>query len=155
MTLKIESASIQHLDQLYEIEKKCFDKEAFSKQQIALLLTDYDTISLVAKNNDEIVGFIIAVPYLEREAVVGHILTINVAVASRRQNVGTKLLNEMERIFKEKDMKVSQLEVREDNQAALGLYQKLGYKIIGRLRNYYGNADGLYLRKDLTESQQV
>jgi len=41
------------------------------------------------------------------------------------------------------------LEVREDNVAAVNLYQKLGYKKVGRLENYYGNAHGLHLKKML------
>jgi ribosomal protein S18 acetylase RimI-like enzyme len=41
------------------------------------------------------------------------------------------------------------LEVREDNAAALNLYQKLGYKKVGKLEKYYGEAHGLYLQKTL------
>ena len=39
MEIKIETAAIKLLDKLYEIEKQSFQKEAFSKQQIAYLLT--------------------------------------------------------------------------------------------------------------------
>ncbi|MCL6578809.1 MAG: GNAT family N-acetyltransferase, partial [Candidatus Bathyarchaeota archaeon] len=79
MEVTIEDASIQHLDRLYEIEKECFDKEAFTKQQIAHLLTDYNSIGLVAKINDKIVGFVIGMLYIERTALAGHILTIDVS----------------------------------------------------------------------------
>ena len=37
------------LDKLFEIEEQCFDQEAFTKQQIAYLLTDYNTMALGAK----------------------------------------------------------------------------------------------------------
>ena len=59
MEIKIESASIRLLDKLYEIEEQCFDQEAFTKRQISYLLTDYNTIALVAKVNSDIAGFII------------------------------------------------------------------------------------------------
>ena len=49
MEVKIETATIKLLDKLYELEEECFDQEAFSKRQIAYLLTDYNTIALVAK----------------------------------------------------------------------------------------------------------
>jgi len=49
MEVKIETASLKLLDQLFKIEEKCFDQEAFSKRQIAYLLTDYNTIALAAK----------------------------------------------------------------------------------------------------------
>jgi ribosomal-protein-alanine acetyltransferase len=149
MELTIESASIKHLDRLYKIETECFDKQAFTKQQIASLLKDYNSISLIAKVNSEIIGFIIGMIYYERNAQVGHILTIDVTPAYRRKGVAQKLLQEIEKIFKEKGSRECRLEVREDNIAALGLYQKLGYKKIAKLQNYYGNAHGIYLKKDL------
>jgi ribosomal-protein-alanine acetyltransferase len=150
MTFTIESASIRHLDKLHEIETECFDKEAFTKQQIASLLTDYNSISLIAKINSEIVGFIIGMIYYERNAPVGHILTIDVAPAYRLHGIAQKLLREIEKIFKEKGSRACRLEVREDNVAALRLYQKFGYKKIAKLKNYYENAHGIYLRKKLT-----
>jgi len=149
MALVVEDASIQHLDELYHIETECFESEAFTKQQIAHLLTDYNSISLVAKMDSSAVGFIIGTVYMERKSSAGHILTIDVSPAYRRKGVAERLLKEIETIFRERGVKASHLEVREDNVAALKLYQKLGYVIVGRLRNYYRNAHGIYLRKVL------
>jgi len=150
MPITIEDASIRHLDRLYEIETECFDREAFTKQQIARLLTDYDSVGLVAKVNSEIVGFIIGTIFLERNSLTGHILTIDISPIHRRKGTAQKLLQKIEKIFKEKGVKACRLEVREDNIAALRLYQKLGYKKVAKLKNYYGNAHGIYLKKDLT-----
>jgi ribosomal-protein-alanine acetyltransferase len=145
----VESASIRQLDRLYEIEIECFDKEAFTKLQIASLLKDYNSINLIAKLKNEIVGFIIGMLYFERNSLVGHILTIDVSVSYRRKSVAEKLMQEIEKIFKEKGATACRLEVREDNVAALNLYKKLGYKKIARLKNYYGNVHGIYLKKNL------
>ncbi|HVP93266.1 MAG TPA: ribosomal protein S18-alanine N-acetyltransferase [Acidobacteriota bacterium] len=144
-----ESASLRDLDRLYEIEIECFDKEAFTKLQIASLLKDYNSINLIAKLKSEIVGFIIGMLYFERNSLVGHILTIDVSVSYRRKGVAEKLMREIEKIFKEKGATACRLEVREDNVAALNLYKKLGYKKIARLKNYYGNVHGIYLKKNL------
>lgn len=149
-TIVVEDASIQHLERLYEIETQCFKAEAFTKHQIASLLTDYNSISLIAKANDEIIGFIIGMIYLERSSAVGHILTIDVLPAFRKREAGLRLMSEIEKLFREKTVKISSLEVREDNVAALRLYEKCGYKIVGKLKNYYGNVHGIYLRKTLT-----
>jgi ribosomal-protein-alanine N-acetyltransferase len=150
MLITIEDASIRHLDRLYEIEMECFEREAFTKQQIAHLLTDYNSVSLVAKINGEIIGFIIGTIYLERNSPTGHILTIDTSPIHRRRGIAQKLLQEIEKIFKGKGVKACRLEVREDNIAALRLYQKFGYKKIAKLENYYGNVHGMYLKKDLT-----
>jgi len=150
-TVKIEDASIMHLDRLFEIEMECFRSEAFTKQQIAQLLTNQNCISLIAKENDKIIGFIIGMVYAEDDVLTGHILTIDVSPSYRRKGVGIKLLQELERIFRDRQVKVSRLEVREDNIAALGLYQKLGYKKVGKLHHYYGDAHGILLEKVLAE----
>jgi len=150
MTVTIEDASIRQLDRLYEIETECFEREAFTRQQIAHLLTDDNSVSLLAKVNGHIVGFIIGTIYLARNALTGHTLTIDVSPTHREKGIAQRLLGEIEKIFKEKGVKACRLEVREDNIAALRLYQKFGYKKVARLKNYYGDAHGVYLRKDLT-----
>jgi ribosomal-protein-alanine acetyltransferase len=150
MTLTVANASIRHLDRLYEIETECFAEERFTKKQIAQLLTDYNSISLIARIDSEIVGFVVGRVYIDRNALNGHILTLDVSSKSRRKGIGQKLLKEIERIFKEEGAKACHLEVREENVAAISLYLKFGYKKIGRLKNYYGNAHGIYLKKVLT-----
>jgi len=149
MEIKIESASIRLLDKLYEIEEQCFDREAFTKRQISYLLTDYNTIALVAKANNDISGFVIAQVEVENDRVFGHIITVNVPPAYRRKGIGTKMLIEIENLLKQKGITECQLEVREDNSAALKLYQSVGYQKIGKLENYYGKKHGLYLKKTL------
>jgi ribosomal-protein-alanine acetyltransferase len=149
MDLKIETANIKHLDELYQIEEACFDQEAFTKRQIAYLLTDYNTIALIAKANNDIAGFIIAQVDINGITQFGHIITINVPPKCRRKHVATTLIREIENILKEKGIKECRLEVREDNHPAQKLYQTLGYQITGKLYNYYGEKHGLYLKKSL------
>jgi len=150
MLAKIEKASIEHLDRLYEIEMKCFETEAFTKQQIAYLITDSNSVILVSRMKGEIVGFIIGKTYMDKKPATGQILTIDVSPKHRRKGIGQRLLQEIERTFKDKGVKICYLEVRENNFVALSLYQKFGYKRVGRLENYYGNAHGIRLRKALT-----
>jgi len=149
MEIKVETASIRLLDKLCEIEKQCFDQEAFTKRQISYLLTDYNTIALVAKADSEIAGFIITQVEIENNTVYGHIITINVASSYRRKKIAAGMLNETESLLKQKGIAECRLEVREDNNAALKLYQNSGYQKIGRLEKYYGKKHGLYLKKNL------
>jgi ribosomal-protein-alanine acetyltransferase len=149
MEIVIEDASVRFLDEFYSIEKQCFDHEAFSKRQIGYLLTDYNSVSLLARVNGEIAGFIIGRIDVERDSIVGHILTIDVARLCRRMGIATKLLTRVEEVFKDKGVKESRLEVREGNTAAFSLYKKLGYKQVAKLDHYYRDAHGLYLTKPL------
>lgn len=149
MKVTVQDASAKDLERLYGIERECFVEEAFTKEQIAQLLTDYNSIGLMALEGREIVGFIVGMICPDRKASSGHVVTIDVSLSHRRKGIGTMLLKEMERIFTQKGVHVSFLEVREDNVAALCLYLKLGYKKVGRLENYYKNAHGIYLKKVL------
>jgi ribosomal protein S18 acetylase RimI-like enzyme len=149
MEVKIEDASIRFLDEYYDIEKQCFEREAFTKQQIAYLLTDYNAVGLAARVSGEIAGFVIGRIDIVRNASFGHILTVDILPSYRRKGIAQKLLREIEAIFREKGAKECRLEAREDNAAALSLYRKLGYKKAGTLEKYYGDAHGLYLKKTL------
>jgi len=149
MDLKIETATIKVLDELYALEETCFDQEAFSKRQIAYLLTDYNTIALMAKVEGSIAGFVIAQVEVEENTEFGHIITLNTAPKHRHQKIATNLLKEIEGILKRKGITESRLEVREDNHAAIKLYKTLGYTTVGKLEKYYGTKHGIYLKKNL------
>jgi len=149
MDLKIETATIKVLDELYALEEACFDQEAFSKRQISYLLTDYNTVALIAKVEGSIVGFIIAQVEVEENTEFGHIITLNIAPKYRHQKIATNLLKEIEDILKLKGITESRLEVREDNHVAIKLYKTLSYQTMGKLEKYYGTKHGIYLKKIL------
>lgn len=148
MEVKIETATPKLLDILFRIEQQCFDEEAFTKRQIAYLLTDYNTVALAAKTNTDIAGFVIAQIETD-ETEFGHIITLNVAPNFHHKGIATKLLGEMETLLKQRGIAECRLEVREDNHSAIKLYHKLGYQTLGKLERYYGRKHGLYLKKAL------
>jgi len=147
MEIRIETATPRMLDKLFEIEEQCFDEEVFTKRQISYLLSDYNTIALVAKADGAVAGFIIAQVEIEGDNLYGHIITVNVASAFRRRGIGSKMLKETEEMLKQKGISECHLEVREDNSSALKLYHKSGYQNIRKLEKYYGKKHGLYLKK--------
>lgn len=149
MDIEISNVTIRLLDKLWAIENQCFEQEAFTKQQLAYLIADYNTIGLTALANGEIVGFALARVNIRRNVTFGHILTIDVAPTYRRKGIAQKLLQEIENTLRDRGVNECRLEVRENNKAALNLYRKLGYTKIGRLEKYYGTTHGLYLKKSL------
>lgn len=149
--ISVQDALLTHLDRLCEIEQKCFRNEAFTKNQIACLLAHPNSVSLIAKDNHNIIGFIIGIIVHEKRKLTGHILTIDVYPSHRRMGIGSMLLKQIEKIFVGRGVKTCYLEAREDNVAALNLYQKLGYRRVGNLENYYKNAHGILFEKGLQE----
>lgn len=148
-SITIQLATVNDSDVLYNIERECFTKEAFSKQHIAYLLENPNAISLVARVNNEITGFIIGVIQRREKTMTGHIYTIDVAVKHRRRSIGSRLLNELERKFEKEGVKICYLEARVDNVAARELYHKHGYVEVGKLRDYYSGAHGVQFKKEL------
>ena len=63
----------------------------------------------------------------------------NVAVApdSRRRGIGAALLKALFAESERRGAAVLQLEVRESNLAARRLYEKNGFEIVGKRKNYY------------------
>jgi ribosomal protein S18 acetylase RimI-like enzyme len=84
----------------------------------------------------DIAGFVISQIEVEENAEYGHIVTINVAPKFRRKGVATKLLQEIESFLKQRSITQIRLEVREDNNPALKLYNKLDYMTQGKLDRY-------------------
>ena len=71
--------------------------------------------------------------------VAGELQINNVAVhpGYRRRGVASQLLEEMLRRAKTRGADAGYLEVRASNEAAQALYQRFGFRQIGRRRGYY------------------
>ena len=138
MSISVQQATMNELESLYEIERECFTAEAFGKKQIASLLLDPASVGILAMVNGEVAGFTIGLVHVaEDEEKTGHIYTLDVAIRYRRKGIGSRLLEEIERIFTENGVNSCYLEMRVDNVAAQMLYRKHGYLEVETLDNYY------------------
>jgi len=96
--------------------------------------------------------------YLCAQVVLDEVHIHNIAVAEdyRRQGIGQELLEYAEAAGRRKGADCALLEVRVDNEPALAMYTRLGYRRIGRRRRYYRKpvCDALVLLKILDESRR-
>ena len=61
---------------------------------------------------------------------------------NKRQNkIGTKMLEELIKIAKERSLKNITLEVNINNISAINLYKKYNFKEVGIRKKYYNNLD--------------
>jgi len=149
MSIDLQRATINDLETLYQIERECFTTEAFSTQHLAYLLENPNAVSLVAQINNAVAGFIIGLILRHDERIIARIYTLDVAVKYRRKGLGLRLLDEIERIFVKRGVKICYLEVRKDNVTALELYRRHGYVEVEELKDYYTGAHGVRLKKKL------
>jgi len=70
-----------------------------------------------------------------------NLLNIGVNPKFQRQSLATQMMQRLFLISRINHAKLMWLEVRESNQAAINLYQKLDFKTIGKRKNYYKYTD--------------
>ena len=77
------------------------------------------------------------------------IITIGVLPAARRMGVASALVRIMESELAKKKIERVFLEVAKDNAAAIGLYEKNGFRQVGLRPKYYDGKDGIIMAKEL------
>jgi len=90
---------------------------------------------------------------LDHGGDVADVMTIAVAPRARGRGSGRVLLAELERRAHLRGAAGVMLEVRADNAAARGLYERGGYAVLSTRRRYYqpGDVDAIVMRKSLGE----
>ncbi len=129
-----------------ELEKVCFS-DPWSEKSIASERDNRLSYWLVAEDNGEIAG------YVGSQSVLDGADMMNLAVKPeyRRQGIGEALVNGLVNYLRQKGIIALLLEVRVSNIPAIALYEKLGFRQVGRRPRYYHNPreDALILRKEL------
>ena len=151
MTPEIAPLAPAHLGALAEIEALCFS-QPWSREALAEELGSPCARFLTALVTGEAVG------YVGAHAACGEFYMDNLAVhpAHRRQGVARALLLALISLAEREGGAFLTLEVRPSNEAALGLYQSLGFWEAGRRKGFYEKPkeDALILRLDLQKPQK-
>ena len=107
--------------------------------------------SAKADNTSQIVAY----AFIRRVADELHILKIAVTPARRGHGIATWFLNSCFTMGTRQGANSVFLEVRPSNIPAVELYEKLGFKEIGRRPKYYSDSkeDALVMMKKLAKSQ--
>jgi ribosomal-protein-alanine N-acetyltransferase len=77
-----------------------------------------------------------------------HLLNITVSPKLHKLGLGTRMMAAIEGVAAQQSIPRIILEVRPSNNAAVSLYQKLGYEQIGIRKNYYPADPKLGIRED-------
>ena len=134
--------------QVHEIGKQCFTTP-WQISSFEYELENRDAVLKVAVLNVEIVGYICIRSILD----VTHVMDLAIAPRFKRMGIGSLLLSdalqELRRL--RPAIKLVTLEVRESNIAAVKLYEKYGFREIGRRRGYYKKPaeDALIMELDM------
>lgn len=143
--MKIVSMDQSHIEQIANLEQRCFS-DPWSARSIESELSNRLSLWLVALDGDTVAG------YIGSQTVLGEADMMNIAVSPeyRRQGVARSLVEALEQRLRAKDTYQLTLEVRVSNAPAIALYEKLGFRQIGKRPNYYSHPkeDAYILRKE-------
>lgn len=131
---QISAMTLEDFENIQDIFTTDFDSfwnPSILKQE---LLCD-NSHFIVAKNEDEIIGFAGFKVLLED----ADLMNIVVKKSYRNKGVGSLLLKNLMDLFFSFSLVSLYLEVNENNLPAIHLYQKFGFKKIDVRKNYYPN----------------
>ena len=142
----------EDFQRLYEIDQACFPRGvAYSRRMLRWFLAEPGAECIVAESAGEIAGFVLT----DRRKSEGHIVTLDVLEAYRRQGLGSALLEAAERGLAARGVSKVYLETATTNAAAVAFWQKHGYRTADVLPGYYSNGDDAYeMSKTLTPARE-
>jgi ribosomal-protein-alanine N-acetyltransferase len=131
------------------LEAELFGDEAWTEAMYWSELAEADSRwYVVAEEDGVITGYAGLCVYPPDEA---YVQTIGVTVSKQRQGLGQHLLDLLVDAAGRRGCRRLDLEVRVDNAAAIGLYERNGFTAVGRRRRYYqpSGVDAVVMRKAL------
>ncbi len=155
----------EDFDSLWRIDQECFAPGiAYSRTELAAYIRLRGAFTVVAvpspggqekrghnvragESPPLVLGFIVA---QANRRGIGHILTIDVPLASRRFGIGSTLLATAEDRLRAAPCRSVVLETAVDNSAALAFYKRHEYSVVKTIPRYYSNGvDAFVLEKEL------
>ena len=134
---EIRSFLIEDLKQILEIEREAFPKTGYPKEVILNYAKRLPGGFIVADTGKQIAGYMIF-------DQTGHVYSAAVRPTFRRRGFGRMLFMQAS----EQSLGKLWLEVRSKNTGAIGFYQRIGMRIVGRVLGYYHGDDALIMILD-------
>ena len=153
MKFTARPASVDDLDAVALLEKKSvrppWSKDAFAKElekphSQFWVLTDDETDSIV-------LGYLV----FSFPAEQAHLQTFAISPEQKRQGHGTYLLRQMINFVMRNKGESIVLEVRKGNEAAIKLYQKLGFTVIHTMKSFYPDGEDGYSMIYMTDRSKI
>lgn len=133
--VRIRSAKPDDAETLERIELATFDGDRLSRRSLRHHLVSPTADVMIAEIGREPAGY--AMMFYRRGTRIGRLYSISTLPQARGRGVARALMAACERAARRRDCSVLRLEVREDNAAAIRLYESLGYVAFGRYETYY------------------
>lgn len=137
MNITIEKMNLEHLNQIKDNLKEEFDEFWNENVLKGELENPASTYIVAVDEQNNVVGYAgIWQPIDE-----AHITNIVTKKDKRKNKVATRMLEELIKISKERNLDNITLEVNVKNIPAINLYKKYNFKEVGKRKKYYNDID--------------
>ena len=147
MMIEFRKLKLRDLAAIEEIERTSYPTP-WSRSMFAGELAKPSSICLgaVEAESEELIGYLIISRYVD----AWHVMNIAVAPEYRRRGIARSLMERLFEVTARDARRGYTLEVRVSNEAAIRLYEELGFKTRGIRRGYYtdNREDALIMWKD-------
>lgn len=148
--VRVRRAELSDLDDLVALEQATFDSDQISRAQFRRHLdSDSARVLVASANHRRFLGT--AMVFFRKSSRVARLYSIASLPEARGKGVGTALIEAAEAAARQRRCQALRLEVRTDNDRALRLYERLGYRRVGGIKHgfYEDGADAFVLEKAL------
>jgi ribosomal-protein-alanine N-acetyltransferase len=125
---------------ILEVEQLSFVHagERFDRDRIKYLIINPRSIVTVVMRDQQLLGWAAGIVWLRGREPWGRVYALAVHPLARGQRLGLRLLTDMIDSLRARGAGRTFLEVRVDNDAAIRLYESVGFRTCRMLANYYG-----------------
>ena len=141
MDIRIRRVKLGDLFYVAEIEERSFGLDAFPFYYLFELYVKCRDYFLVADYKGLTIGYIVSC----REDKKLHVHSVAVIEGFRGKGIGRMLFEETIRQARARGIGVIFLEVSTRNDAAIRLYEKMGFRRVGVRENYYADGSDAYI----------
>lgn len=144
----IRKATPADLEAVFNIESRSFETERFNRRQLLYLISKAGGLFLVLELETGIAAYLSVLTHKKHKSL--RIYSIAVDAARRGQGLGQKLIEQAIAYALDLHLQALSLEVHTQNSAAIALYTRNGFRVVGMLEDYYGPGEHAQrMRKEL------
>ncbi|MCF7847309.1 MAG: GNAT family N-acetyltransferase/peptidase C39 family protein [Kiritimatiellales bacterium] len=152
-TFQIAPATIAQIDWLVQLEEISFPMDRLSRRSMRRFISNDQSIFLIAYDTGAPIGYLIIV--FHRGTRLARLYSLATEPAWRGRGVAKALLKAGEVEALRRGAIHFRLEVGNTNQSAIALFQALGFREFGLLRDYYDDhSDALRMQKRIRHLTQ-
>ncbi|KPH94974.1 GNAT family acetyltransferase [Pseudoalteromonas porphyrae] len=150
----VRAATDLDLNALLEIEQQSFNQDRLSARSLKRWISAKHGILLVAQCQQQLLGY--GLVWCHKGTRLARLYSLAVTPHAQGKGIAKQLLKALEQATAQRGRLYMRLEVAVNNTQAIGLYEKLGYRVFGQYSDYYDDhSDALRMQKNIRQTDEL